>query len=667
MEIYQSLIPHSELETTLLNLNYCDRTKYIQLYTKIYQFCILISSNQNLNENEINELIINEYVKFEATLLDILSKKSKLFDKNNILRNIADYWNDYAIKIKIINNICEYYNKNFICRLNDYNSVYFEYLSLGYLCFNKIILKNFDASIMNTINAIITKTRDSNIIDHTDLSLVNDISNIINLCEIKNYELEELISSKKLEKNILDISELYYSQKSNDLINKVDIMDYIDASKKWIDFDNKFISKLSISDINKKIIKTIHEDVLILSKNTFINNAINKYICDFNTKNLNVIFNFIKNHIIYINHFTIKIVEKIKTYQDEIKKIDNYEDYYHFILDKYKLFSQPDFYTNLVISKNIDDELKKLINQNKNAPQYLAKYFDSIIKKCTDINDEKYIIDILAYIEDKDIFIKYYQMFLAKRLLLKYNDYELNYVSKMSMILGNETYKLKNQISDIINSKELSTESNIKKINFMVLSSGTWNFKQHAVIFPIEIKTELDKFENFYNQKFNGRKLTWISQSYGQLETNHFKRKYILNVSYVQSVILLEYNRKLNLNTKYLSTEYNINKEIVQLNFDYLLNFGIIKQDSEGNYFINEGFKKDKVKINLMSNLKKKSDNSKKIEKEDKNLGVVEDRKYLVDASIVRIMKSSKRLNINDVITKTVELCSCKFKPNIII
>ena len=256
-------------------------------------------------------------------------------------------------------------------------------------------------------------------------------------------------------------------------------------------------------------------------------------------------------------------------------------------------------------------------------------------------------------------------MFLAKRLLLKYNDYELNYVSKMSMILGNETYKLKNQISDIINSKELSTESNIKKINFMVLSSGTWNFKQHAVIFPIEIKTELDKFENFYNQKFNGRKLTWISQSYGQLETNHFKRKYILNVSYVQSVILLEYNRKLNLNTKYLSTEYNINKEIVQLNFDYLLNFGIIKQDSEGNYFINEGFKKDKVKINLMSNLKKKSDNSKKIEKEDKNLGVVEDRKYLVDASIVRIMKSSKRLNINDVITKTVELCSCKFKPNI--
>lgn len=156
----------------------------------------------------------------------------------------------------------------------------------------------------------------------------------------------------------------------------------------------------------------------------------------------------------------------------------------------------------------LDKACGKFINTNavtiaskstSKSPELLAKYCDLLLKKSSKNPEEAELEDTLnqvmvvfKYIEDKDVFQKFYSKMLAKRLVnhtSASDDAEASMISKLKQACGYEyTIKLQRMFQDIGISKDLNdkfrqrikTSDHPNEIDFsiQVLSSGSWPFNQ---------------------------------------------------------------------------------------------------------------------------------------------------------------------------------------------
>merc|ERR1719481_692404 len=132
---------------------------------------------------------------------------------------------------------------------------------------------------------------------------------------------------------------------------------------------------------------------------------------------------------------------------------------------------------------------------------------------------------VFKYIEDKDVFQKFYSKMLAKRLVQHMSasdDAEASMISKLKQACGFEyTSKLQRMFQDIGVSKDLN--ENFKRhlansgepldidFSIQVLSSGSWPFQQSCVFnLPTELERCVTRFTAFYSGQHSGRKLNWL-------------------------------------------------------------------------------------------------------------------------------------------------------------
>merc|ERR1719189_2456310 len=144
------------------------------------------------------------------------------------------------------------------------------------------------------------------------------------------------------------------------------------------------------------------------------------------------------------------------------------------------------------------NSVTKKANASSKSPELLAKYCDHLLKKSSKNPEEAELEDTLnqvmvvfKYIEDKDVFQKFYSKMLAKRLVQHMSasdDAEASMISKLKQACGFEyTSKLQRMFQDVGVSKDLN--ENFKKhmgnsepldidFSIQVLSSGSWPFQQ---------------------------------------------------------------------------------------------------------------------------------------------------------------------------------------------
>lgn len=125
---------------------------------------------------------------------------------------------------------------------------------------------------------------------------------------------------------------------------------------------------------------------------------------------------------------------------------------------------------------------------------------------------------IFKYLEDKDVFEKYYCKFLAKRLINQMSasdDAEASMISKFKQICGFEyTSKLQRMFHDMGISRDLNekfrkhSSSFVKSLdmdfNIQVLSSGSWPLKNsYTFALPNQVPIPFFLHYNFYFLKQN--------------------------------------------------------------------------------------------------------------------------------------------------------------------
>ncbi|XP_029384820.1 cullin-2 isoform X2 [Echeneis naucrates] len=329
------------------------------------------------------------------------------------------------------------------------------------------------------------------------------------------------------------------------------------------------------------------------------------------------------------------------------------------------------------------------------APELLAKYCDNLLKKSAKGMTENEVEDkltsfitVFKYIDDKDIFQKFYARMLAKRLIHCLSlsmDSEEAMINKLKQACGYEfTSKLHRMYTDMSVSADLNNKFNnfIKTqetvvdlgISFQiyVLQAGAWpltHVPSSTFAIPQELEKSVQMFELFYNQHFSGRKLTWLHYlCTGEVKMNYLSKPYVAMVTTYQMAVLLAFNNSQMVSYKELQDGTQMNEKELQKTIKSLLDVKMLNHDSEkeeieaeSTFSLNMSFTSKRTKFKITTSMQKDTPQ----EMEQTRSAVDEDRKMYLQAAIVRIMKARKVLRHNALIQEVINQSKARFNPSI--
>jgi len=177
----------------------------------------------------------------------------------------------------------------------------------------------------------------------------------------------------------------------------------------------------------------------------------------------------------------------------------------------------------------------------------------------------------------------------------------------------------------------------------------------------------IQAFTTFYNSKHNGRKLIWLySRSRGELVTNGFPHRYTFQVSAYEIAILLMYNTADVYTVQEIMDFTRISSETLLQILGILIKANLLQcLDTElsptSDIILFLGYKNKKFRVNLNLPLRTEV----KREQEQTEASVEEDRKVIIQACIVRIMKMRKTLGHQELMGEVMTQVAPRFKPSV--
>jgi len=391
--------------------------------------------------------------------------------------------------------------------------------------------------------------------------------------------------------------------------------------------------------------------------------------------------------------------------------------------DKYDHLWKVSFESDATIQPALTRSFTDTINAFARSSEYISLFIDENMKKGlkdkteaeVDVVLEKAIV-LLRYIQDKDMFERYYKKHLCKRLLMGKSisiDVEKQMVTRMKIELGsNFTGKLEAMFKDMNLSEDLTAgyrnrvsatgESKRTELDVKVLTSMTWPLEtmqnesndqeqNMQCIYPATVDRIKKGFENYYAEKYSGRKLTWMSKM-GTADVRAVfpavddakegsrlakERRHELNVSTYAMVVLMTFNElppnasmsfdEIQSRTNIPTSELirNLQALAVAPKTRILLKEPMSKDVKPTDRFsFNNAFQSAflKVKVGVVAAGNKVEGEKERRDTEKKNN---DSRGFAIEAAVVRIMKQRKELTHQQLVAETVSQLAAQFKPDI--
>ena len=661
-------------------------------YVNVYTLCYNISTKREQNDVSYSKLIYELYEFNLKFYLELVNSKLdfNIMSYHQISSNINTQWSKFTLVSKwlslFFSYLDRYYTKvNLIDTIpvNNYRQFYLEILKpkIPMLC--KCISESIDEYRINKDNII--------------------LENIVKLIDILKILPEYEDNYKSIINSVELYTKIFYKKYCDENYNDENILSYVHNCDNIVKFEvsNKFCLEKETIDSIKHIVLT---ELLYTKSEQILNHTTYGIFNLLKSKNYDYLLEIYK---LYINSDdNLKVIKNLFSKYLELEynsTLDKYSDlkknYYNLITDIYDIY---DKYINLInrylLNSNefqdiLCNNVKNIFNieiEGNSLCYYLVLFINNILVS-NKIDDKDKIskldtsIVILKNINDKDLFLEHYKHVLASRLLSKNIDLDLekNFISKIKIVCGGAyTSKLETMIKDYIFFKEYTVgfneylkreidkeDSTSSWFNTYVLTQGIWpTYKKTNLILPSQIIQMKQNFENYYNQKYNKHKLTWCHHKDDiVIDRICNKFKYNITCNIYQAITILLFNQHHELDYIHISENTNIDKDVFNkilhslscTKYKILNKTGNPKSISTSDIFsINYKFSEKIKRIKLLCpNLDTK-----------KNTHALDiDRTHVIDAYIVRIMKSRKVLNHTDLITQVMsQIHMFKAEPKVI-
>ncbi|GJN22269.1 hypothetical protein PR202_gb09823 [Eleusine coracana subsp. coracana] len=362
--------------------------------------------------------------------------------------------------------------------------------------------------------------------------------------------------------------------------------------------------------------------------------------------------------------------------------------------DKHDKIISVAFGNDKTFQNALNSSFEYFINLNNRSPEFISLYVDDKLRKglkgATE-EDVEVILDkvmmLFRYLQEKDVFEKYYKQHLAKRLLsgkTVSDDAERSMIVKLKTECGYQfTSKLEGMFTDMKTSQDTMQDFYAKKadelgdgptLDVHILTTGSWPTQPSPPCnLPPEILTVCEKFRAYYLGTHSGRRLTWqTNMGTADIKATFGKgQKHELNVSTYQMCVLMLFNSADGLTYKEIEQATEIPASDLKRCLQSLAcvkGKNVLRKEpmskdisEDDTFYFNDKFTSKLVKVKIGTVVAQKESEP---EKQETRQRVEEDRKPQIEAAIVRIMKSRRVLDHNSIVSEVTKQLQARFLPN---
>uniref|UniRef100_A0A5S6QL19 Cullin family profile domain-containing protein n=1 Tax=Trichuris muris TaxID=70415 RepID=A0A5S6QL19_TRIMR len=636
-------------------------------------------------------------------------------------------WNRYRFSSKIIDGLCSYLNRHWIRRVMDEgNDTILEVYHLALHTWETKFLSAIHSQITRAVLKLIASDRKG---EAVNTRLISDVvSCYIELSGISSRQrlsFDSRDESMRLyidnfENAFIAETEAFYSYEAEEVLRNNPVTEYMKRVELRLNEEQRRCSMYLCSSTLVKLDQVL-VDIFIARRMDLLKAEFQSLLssdrcsdlkrmyelCGMVEKGLGELKDCLEEHVLAQG---LAAIEKAGDAVLTDPKL-----YVTTLLNVYKKYSNllhVAFRSERAFTASLDKACSKFMNNNKatqgyksnsRSPEMLARYCDLLMRKSTkspeDGDVESMLADVMIifkYMEDKDVFQTFYCKLLAKRLvgqLSSSEDAESAMISKLKQTCGFDyTIKLQRMFTDVGLSKSLCEDykrrmdkSDSIDFSVLILSCGAWPLNATASVnLQPQIAKSMQSFSDYYVNHHSGRKISWL-HNYSKVEvvTNCFDRKYCLVMTMFQASVLQQFNHANDYTVEQLQKMTLLPIEILQQVILQLIKFKIVEVvAAEGDSPIsfrecgdsNESaltssmsvrlcpFHSKKLKLDF-SKIPLKTESQRDQESAEKNL--TEDRRLLVQACVVRIMKMRKRLPHTQLVAEVIAQLTPLFQPRV--
>lgn len=684
----------------VITLDTVPRDAWNERFNDVYSMCVAFPEPLGDQLYDSTKLFLENHV---LELLTIIQTGGTA----NLLQNYYTYWQKYSKGVKYLHSLYQYLNNQHIKKhkLSEAEVLYgnitpdaTEQMEVGELGLD-VWKHNMIVPLKDSMLELLLDQFDKQRHDISMTTSLDIISGVINSFVVvqefrKKYPLE--LYQSYFEQPFLEQSSEHFKREAARLLQESTVSEYM----------VKVLHILKEEGIRSK--KYLHESTYVKLRGRCRQHMVGDHLDFLHGESEAMIKEERRNdmHNIYLLLREIKdgMTSLVDIFREHIKQhgirviesLRQEQIYVHFVEEvlevhkKYKSIVVDVFNNDLCFSGALDKAFtviinyKQVKNQPSKSPEYLSKYCDNLLKKsskgmCESEIDQKLLqsITIFKYVDDKDIFQRFYQRHLAKRLIHQQSqsmDGEEGMINKLKQACGYEfTNKLHRMFTDIrvsegLNSKFHSeflkpTDKLSVSFSMYVLQTGAWPLGSSIVssfVIPQQLIPCIQYFEAFYKEKFNGRKLTWLHHHcQGELKLDYLPKVYIVTMQTFQMAIMLLFEDRDTINYTEIHEILQLTSDQFQKHINSLIECKLLLIDGD-NVSLNMAYTNKRTKLRITSALQKETPQ----EVEQTVNSVEDDRKTYLQAAIVRIMKSRKILRHNQLVNEILSQ-SKTFAPSI--
>lgn len=619
-----------------------------------------------------------------------ISKSIEAAQGGSFLEELNRKWNDHNKALQMIRDILMYMDRTYIP--STHKTPVHE-LGLNLWRDNIVRSNKIQTRLLNTLLELVHRERTGEVINR---GLMRNIIKML-------MDLGPSVYQEDFEKPFLEVSAEFYKVESQKFIECCDCGEYLKKAERRLNEEMERVTHYLDAKSEAKITNVVEKEMIANHMPRLVhmdNSGLVNMLLDDKYEDLGRMYNLFRrvpSGLLTIREvMTSHLRETGKQLVTDPERLKDPVEFVQRLLDekdKYDNIISSAFNNDKTFQNALNSSFEYFINLNPRSPEFISLFVDDKLRKGlkgVSEEDVETILDkvmmLFRYLQEKDVFEKYYKQHLAKRLLsgkTVSDDAERSLIVKLKTECGYQfTSKLEGMFTDMKTSQDTMHGfyashpelGDSRTLVVQVLTTGSWPTQPSVTCnLPAEMSALCEKFRSYYLGTHTGRRLSWqTNMGSADIKATFGKgQKHELNVSTYQMCVLMLFNNADRLSYQEIEQATEIPASDLKRCLQSLAcvrGKNVLRKEpmskdigEDDAFFVNDKFTSKFYKVKIGTVVAQKESEP---EKQETRQRVEEDRKPQIEAAIVRIMKSRRVLDHNNIIAEVTKQLQSRFLAN---